>query len=87
MHAWIQFYVGPHVIRTYKIGPIPVLSCAPLPYGNPSLEKVIKVLADEHGLVRQVVVKTRSSEVRRPVHKLCYVVPANLYFVMILQLL
>ena len=31
MHAWIQYYVGPRVIRTYKIDLAPILSCAPLP--------------------------------------------------------
>ena len=35
------------------------------------LGKVIKLFPDKEGLVRQVVVKTRGSEVRRPVHKLC----------------
>ena len=29
---------GPHVIRTYKIGPAPVLSCAPLIYGYCKLD-------------------------------------------------
>ena len=30
MHAWIEFYVGPHVIRIHKIGSGPILSCQPL---------------------------------------------------------
>ena len=42
------------------------------------LGKVINLFPDEQGLVRQVVVKTRGSEVRRPVNKLYLVVPANL---------
>ena len=49
-----------------------------IPRSQWRLGKVLKLFPDEQGLVRQVVVKTRGSEVRRPVHKLCLVVPANL---------
>ena len=42
------------------------------------LGKVVKLFPDEQGLVRQVIVKMRGSEVWRPVHKLCLVVPTNL---------
>ena len=42
------------------------------------LGEVMKLLPDEHVLIGQVVVKTRGSEIWRPVYKLCLVVPANL---------
>ena len=42
------------------------------------LGKITKTYPDEHGVVRQVLVKTRDHEVRRPIHKLCLVLPADL---------
>ena len=38
----------------------------------------MKLLPDEHGLVRQIVVKTRGSKMRGPVRKLSLMVPTNL---------
>ena len=49
-----------------------------IPRSQWCLGKVVKLFPDEQGLVHQVVVKMRGSEVQQPVHKLCLVVPANL---------
>ena len=41
------------------------------------LGRITEIYPDDNGLVRQVSVKTETSEVKRPIHKLCLVVPAN----------
>ena len=32
---------------------------------------------DEHGIARSVSVKSKSTELKRPIHKLCLLVPAS----------
>ena len=41
------------------------------------LGRVLKVFSDAHGLVRTAVVKTARGEYKRPISKMCVVVPNN----------
>ena len=40
-----------------------------------NLGKVASVCPDQYGVVRNVTVNIRGSEIRRPIHKLCLIVP------------
>ena len=42
-----------------------------------NLGRVITVHPDEHGIVRSVSIKSKGTELRRPIHKLCLLVPAS----------
>ena len=45
--------------------------------GSWSLGKVVNTKLDKSGLVRDVTLKTASSELRRPIHKLCLLLEAD----------
>ena len=42
-----------------------------------NLGRVITVHPDEHWIVRSVSVKSKGTELKRPIHKLCLLVPAS----------
>ncbi len=47
------------------------------PHSHCHLGKVTKTYPNEHGITCQVLVKTCGHEVKRPIHKLCLVLPEN----------
>ena len=63
--------------NNFEAGDIVLLVDDMIPRSHWRLGKITKTYPDEKDLVRQVSVKTATAEVKRPIHKLCLVVPAN----------
>nr|CAB3263156.1 uncharacterized protein LOC104265735 [Phallusia mammillata] len=47
------------------------------PRSSWSIGRIVAVHPDEHGVVRNVMVRSKGNCVRRPIHKLCLIVPAD----------
>ena len=67
-----------HLKSNLKLNDVVLIVDDASPRSHWRLGKITKTFPDEHGVVRQVLVKTRGHEVRRPIHKLCLVLPADL---------
>jgi hypothetical protein len=83
-HRWSKEYLATLQERQKWLKPTPnvrvgdiVLVMDNNPRNSWSLGKVVKVEADKKGLVRVVDVKTSSSVLRRPIHKLCLLLEAD----------
>ena len=62
--------------RNLSLGDIVLLQDVTYPRGQWSLAKIIKVFPDEAGLVRTVIVQTSKGKFKRPITKLCLILPA-----------
>ena len=63
--------------RNFEVGDVVLLTDDSIPRAQWSLGRVSTVYPDRHGIVRTVVVKTRGSELTRPIHKLCLIIPTD----------
>lgn len=57
--------------RNFIPGDIVLIVDDSAPRGSWLLGRIVKTIADEHGLVRKVRVKTKTNELERPITKLC----------------
>ena len=64
------------VSRNFVPGDIVLLVDETAPRNSWVIGKVIKAEPDEHGLVRRVRVKTKTSELDRPITKVCLLLEA-----------
>ena len=66
-----------HTKRNFKVNDVVLLVDNNTPRAQWSMGRVSSVYSDEHGIVRTVSVKCRGSELLRPIHKLCLILPAD----------
>ena len=59
--------------RTLVVGDIVLVCDKNLPRGQWNMGRVIDTYPDRHNVVRQALVKTSCSELRRPITKLCHI--------------
>lgn len=60
-----------HVSRNFKPGDIVLIVDETAPRNSWVMGKIIQSVPDEHGLVRHIRVKTKTSELDRPITKIC----------------
>jgi hypothetical protein len=63
--------------RNMRVGDIVLLSDANSPRGKWPLARVIEAKVSADGLVRSVILKTKSGELRRPIHKCILILPVE----------
>ncbi|XP_067660679.1 uncharacterized protein [Haliotis asinina] len=66
-----------HPKRNYQLDDIVLLKDEYLPRSAWSLGRITRTEPDKSGIVRNVKVKTKGSELRRPVHKLVLLLPSK----------
>lgn len=64
------------VSRNYKPGDIVLIVDESAPRNSWVMGRVTNTVQDEHGLVRRVQVKTKTSELDRPITKICLLLEA-----------
>ena len=64
------------VRQNFAMGDIVILVDETTPRNKGPLGRVIKTFTDAKGLVRSVLVKTAHSDLKRPIGKLCLLVPS-----------
>jgi hypothetical protein len=70
-----QKWIRPKI--NFKLGDIVLVVDNSRPRNSWPMGRVIKTIADKTGVVRQVEVCTKSSVLKRPVHKLCMLLEAD----------
>ena len=63
--------------ENFKIDDVVLLVDDSTPRSRWVIGKITNVYPDVHGVVRSVSVKARGNEMKRPIHKLCLIVPAS----------
>lgn len=60
-----------HTARNFSQGDVVLIVDESAPRGSWLMGRIVKIVVDEHGIVRKVRVKTRTNELERPITKLC----------------
>lgn len=63
--------------ENFKVDDVVLLIDNTTPRSQWTIGRVSTVYPDEYGIVRSVSVRARGNEMRRPIHKLCLIVPAD----------
>ena len=63
--------------RNVAVNDIVVLIDDNTPRSQWPLGRIVKVFPSSHNLVQSVLVKTQAGEIKRPISKLCVVVPSD----------
>lgn len=60
-----------HPARNFAQGDVVLIVDESAPRGSWLMGRIVKIMVDEHGVVRKVRVKTKTNELERPITKLC----------------